>query len=137
MLDDLSLWSVLTFVRSAHLVAGVCALVAWARTTCDHGLPRPGPRDPTYGPPTTTRSRYWLSWNSEHFTRCAGVLYFQNLIEPDYLQAAPDHNAVQGATGFFKQFAVGGFALIARWHARLNELPAWREPIPVANVAAA
>lgn len=32
---------------------------------------------------------------------------------------------------------VGGFAEIERWHARLNELPAWREPFPVAKTAAA
>jgi glutathione S-transferase len=30
-----------------------------------------------------------------------------------------------------------GFAEIQRWHARLNELPAWREPFPVATTAAA
>lgn len=33
MLDDLSLWSVLTFVRCAFLVAGVCALVAVGEAT--------------------------------------------------------------------------------------------------------
>lgn len=32
---------------------------------------------------------------------------------------------------------VGGFAEIERWHARLNELPAWREPFPQAKAAAA
>jgi len=32
---------------------------------------------------------------------------------------------------------VAGFAEIERWHARLNELPAWREPFPKAEAAAA
>jgi glutathione S-transferase len=32
---------------------------------------------------------------------------------------------------------VGGFAEIERWHARLNELPAWREPFPAPKAAAA
>lgn len=30
-----------------------------------------------------------------------------------------------------------GFTEIERWHARLNELPAWREPFPAAKAAAA
>jgi hypothetical protein len=30
MLDDFSLWSVLTIIRSALLTACVCALAAWA-----------------------------------------------------------------------------------------------------------
>jgi glutathione S-transferase len=117
----------------------------------------------------------WLSWSSEHFTRHAGALYFQNIIKPNVLGAAPDPNAVEEATGFFRQFAgvlndhlrgrkyllgdaltiadfsvavtlpyadkakipVGEFAEIERWHARLNELPAWREPFPAAAKAAA
>ena len=110
----------------------------------------------------------WLSWNSEHFTRHAGSLYFQHLIKPRFLQQAPDAKAVEEATGFFKQFAqvlddhlrqrryllgdrltiadfavavtlpyaqeakipVAGFSAIARWHDRLTELPAWRQPFP-------
>jgi len=32
---------------------------------------------------------------------------------------------------------VGGFPEVERWHARLNELPAWREPFPAAKAAAA
>jgi glutathione S-transferase len=32
---------------------------------------------------------------------------------------------------------VGGFPEIERWHARLNELPAWREPFPGRKAAAA
>ena len=117
----------------------------------------------------------WLSWNSEHFTRHAGTLYFQNIIKPHLLKAAPDPKAVEEATGFFRQFAqvlndhlrgrkylvgdgltiadfsvavtlpyaekakipVGDFPEVERWHARLNELPAWREPFPAAAKAAA
>jgi glutathione S-transferase len=110
----------------------------------------------------------WLSWNSEHFTRHAGSLYFQHLIKPRFLEQAPDAKAVEEATGFFKQFAqvlddhlrqrryllgdrltiadfavavtlpyaqeakipVADFSAIARWHDRLSELPAWRQPFP-------
>jgi glutathione S-transferase len=117
----------------------------------------------------------WLSWSSEHFTRHAGALYFQNIIKPNFLGVAPDAKAVDEATGFFKQFAqvlndhlrgrkflvgdalkiadfsvavtlpyaekakipVGEFPEIERWHARLNELPAWREPFPAVKAAAA
>jgi len=110
----------------------------------------------------------WLSWNSEHFTRHAGSLYFQHLIKPRFLGQAPDAKAVEEATGFFKQFArvlddhlhdhpyllgerlsladfavavtlpyaqeakipVADFPAIERWHDRLAELPAWRQPFP-------
>jgi glutathione S-transferase len=47
----------------------------------------------------------WLSWNSEHFTRHAGTLYFQHIIKPSLLGGTPDPKAVEEATGFFKQFA--------------------------------
>jgi glutathione S-transferase len=117
----------------------------------------------------------WLSWNSEHFTRHAGSLYFQHLIKPRFLGQAPDAKAVEEATGFFKQFAqvlddhlrdrpyllgerlsladfavavtlpyaqeakipVAGFPAIVRWHDRLTELPAWRQPFPDRTSAAA
>ena len=35
------------------------------------------------------------------------------------------------------QIPVGSFPEVVRWHDRLNELPAWREPFPVAKTAAA
>ena len=35
------------------------------------------------------------------------------------------------------QIPLDGFPEIARWHARLNELPAWREPFPRTNAQAA
>jgi glutathione S-transferase len=117
----------------------------------------------------------WLSWNSEHFTRHAGTLYFQHIIKPTLLGGTPDPKAVEEATGFFKQFAavlndhlrgrkfllgdaptiadfavavtlpyaekakipVSGFAEVARWHDRMNELPGWRDPFPAAKAAAA
>jgi glutathione S-transferase len=117
----------------------------------------------------------WLSWNAEHFTRHAGSLYFQHIIKPNLIKAAPDAKAVEEATGFFRQFAgvlndhlrgrkyllgdtltvtdfavavtlpyaenakipVADFPEVQRWHARLEELPAWREPFPVAKAVAA
>jgi glutathione S-transferase len=47
----------------------------------------------------------WLSWNADHFTRHTGALYFQHIIKPHLLGAAPDAAAVKEATGFFRQFA--------------------------------
>jgi len=117
----------------------------------------------------------WLSWNADHFTRHAGMLYFQHIIKPAVLQREPDPQAVEEATGFFRQFAAvlndhlqgrkyllgdtltiadfataitlphaekaqipyRDYAEVARWHDRMNDLPGWREPFPVAKTAAA
>ncbi len=46
----------------------------------------------------------WLTWNSEHFTRHAGSLYFNYIIKPKFSLGEPDTKAVQEATGFVKQF---------------------------------
>jgi glutathione S-transferase len=117
----------------------------------------------------------WLTWNSEHFTRHAGTLYFQHIIKPRFGLGPIDAAAVEEATGFFRKFAkvlsdhlagrkyllgnaltiadfavavtlpyakaaripVSEFPEIERWHARLEELPAWREPFPTVKAAAA
>lgn len=47
----------------------------------------------------------WLTWNSEHFTRHAGNLYFNYIIKQKFGLGEPDTKAVDEATGFFKQFA--------------------------------
>lgn len=47
----------------------------------------------------------WLTWNSEHFTRHAGSLYFNYIIKPKFGLGECDTKAVDEATGFFKQFA--------------------------------
>jgi glutathione S-transferase len=116
----------------------------------------------------------WLSWDSNHFTRHAGTLYFEHIIKPTFGMGGPDPAVVEEATGFFKRFAavlndhlsgraylvgdaltVADFAVgitlpyaedariplaefpeIERWHARLSELPAWREPFPATRAAA-
>lgn len=46
----------------------------------------------------------WLSWNSEHFTRHAGTLYFNHVIKPKFGIGAPDEKAVEEAIGFARQF---------------------------------
>jgi glutathione S-transferase len=46
----------------------------------------------------------WLSWNSEHFTRHAGNLYFNYVIKPKFGLGEVDEKAVEEATGFLKQF---------------------------------
>lgn len=47
----------------------------------------------------------WLSWNSHHFTRHAGMLYFQHLIKPLIGLGGPDPAATGQATANFRQFA--------------------------------
>jgi glutathione S-transferase len=116
----------------------------------------------------------WLAWDSEHFTRHAGELYFQHIIKPRFGLGATDEKAVEQAQGFWRRYAgvlndhlrgrrfildnltIADFAIgitlpyaeivkipladfpeIERWHARLNELPAWRDPWPTAQAAAA
>ena len=117
----------------------------------------------------------WLSWNSEHFTRHAGTLYFNYVIKPKFGLGAPDEKATEEAIGFAKQFCtvldqelegrtfllgdhltvadfavsvtlpqaktirlpVDGFKNIARWVSQLEDIPAWREPFPQSQAAAA
>ena len=47
----------------------------------------------------------WLSWDSQHFTRHAGSLYFQHIIKPAFGMGGPDPAVVEEATGFVKKFA--------------------------------
>jgi glutathione S-transferase len=47
----------------------------------------------------------WLSWDSQHFTRHAGSLYFEHVIKPAIGLGRPDPSAVAEAEGFFKRFA--------------------------------
>lgn len=117
----------------------------------------------------------WLTWNSEHFTRYTGELYFQHIIKPRFNLGDVDDATVAEATGYVRKYAgildqhlagrkflvgdtltVADFAVavslpyaekahiplsefpnVVRWHDRLNELPAWREPFPQAKAAAA
>lgn len=117
----------------------------------------------------------WLSWNTAHFTRHAGTLYFEHLVKPRFGLGEQNQNAITEATGFVLQFGrvlddhlrgrkfllgdtltiadfsvavtvpyadkahipLEGFTEILRWHDRLNELPAWREPFPERAAAAA
>lgn len=115
----------------------------------------------------------WLTWNSEHFTRYAGALYFEHIIKPRFNLGDIDNAAVKEAAGYVRKYAgvldqhlgnrkflvgdrltVADFAVaislpyakqariplsefpnVVRWHDRLNELPAWREPFPQAKAA--
>jgi glutathione S-transferase len=47
----------------------------------------------------------WLSWDSQHFTRHGGALYFEHVIRPALGMGDPDPAVVEEATGFFKRFA--------------------------------
>lgn len=46
----------------------------------------------------------WLAWNSEHFTRHAGVLYFNHIIKPKFNLGGVDDKAVEEAAGYLRQF---------------------------------
>ncbi len=80
----------------------------------------------------------WLSWSSEHFTRHAGTLYFQHLIKPFLGMGEPDA-AVAITLPYAKdaRIPIDEFPEIVRWHAQLNELPAWRDPFPSHHAEAA
>lgn len=47
----------------------------------------------------------WLTWNSEHFTRHGGTLYFEHIIRAKFGLGAPNAAAVEEATGFWRRFA--------------------------------
>jgi glutathione S-transferase len=47
----------------------------------------------------------WMSWNSQHFSRHAGSLYFEHIIKPWVGMGAPDQPKVAEAQGFFRKHA--------------------------------
>jgi glutathione S-transferase len=47
----------------------------------------------------------WLSWDSWHFTRHAGALYFEHIIKPTFGMGDPDPAVVEEATSSFRRFA--------------------------------
>lgn len=117
----------------------------------------------------------WLNWDTAHFSRHGGQLYFQNYIKELAGMGSPDEAVVEESLEFFKQFAgvldghlegqdyvagdsltvadfgvatvlpdaekaklpLDGFANIARWHDSMMALPAWSDPWPAAQSAAA
>lgn len=117
----------------------------------------------------------WFSWDSDHFSRYSGALYFEHIIKARFGLGDPDEAAIEAALKDFRRYAtvlndhlsgrrflvgdgltVADFAVavtlpyadragipiaefpdVRRWHDRLNELPAWREPFPVRAAAAA
>ncbi|MGL4285533.1 MAG: glutathione S-transferase family protein [Phreatobacter sp.] len=47
----------------------------------------------------------WLSWNAQHFTRHAGVLYFEHVIKARFGLGEPNHQAIDEATAHLRRFA--------------------------------
>ena len=47
----------------------------------------------------------WLSWNSHHFYRHGGSLYFEHLIKPQIGLGDPDPSTVAQEQGLFRKFA--------------------------------
>ena len=47
----------------------------------------------------------WLNWDTAHFSRHAGRLWFQRFLKGAIGAGDPDAAEIEEATGFFKQFA--------------------------------
>lgn len=47
----------------------------------------------------------WLSWSAHHFTRTAGVFYWEHVVKPMLNLGPPDTEALREATGEFHRFA--------------------------------
>lgn len=47
----------------------------------------------------------WLNWDTAHFSRHAGRLFFQRFVKPHFGLGGPDPSEVEEATGFFNAFA--------------------------------
>lgn len=47
----------------------------------------------------------WLNWDTAHFSRHAGRLFFENFIKEAFDLGEPVQSEIDDATGFFKQFA--------------------------------
>ena len=47
----------------------------------------------------------WFGWETAHFSRHAGTLFFERYIKPEFGLGETNPAAVEEATGFFKQFA--------------------------------
>ena len=47
----------------------------------------------------------WLNWDTAHFSRHAGRLFFQRFVKPHFGLGGPDPNEVEDATSFFNTFA--------------------------------
>jgi glutathione S-transferase len=46
----------------------------------------------------------WLSWDAHHFTRHAGMLYFEYIIKPIFNMGPPDEAATKEATKYVLQY---------------------------------
>ena len=47
----------------------------------------------------------WLSWSSQHFTRCGGALYFEYIVKPRFGLGGPDLALVEERRNTFRFFA--------------------------------
>ena len=59
------------------------------------------PRDPA----AQVEVMRWLSWDSAHFSRHGGTLYFEHVIRPQFGLGPADEAAVAEASKYFRQFA--------------------------------
>lgn len=47
----------------------------------------------------------WLNWDTAHFSRHAGRLFYQRYVKPSFGLGSPDPNEIEDADGFFRTFA--------------------------------
>ena len=47
----------------------------------------------------------WINWDTAHFSRHGGRLFFQRFVKPHFGLGDPDEKEIEDATGFFNMFA--------------------------------
>lgn len=47
----------------------------------------------------------WFSWGTDHFSRFAGILYFENIIRREFGMGDPDRQAIEEALGYVHRYA--------------------------------
>jgi glutathione S-transferase len=47
----------------------------------------------------------WLSWSRHHLTAAGEAYYFENVVKPKYLGAAPDQRVIEGVEADFHRYA--------------------------------
>ncbi len=47
----------------------------------------------------------WLNWDTAHFSRHAGRLFYERAVKPAFGLGEPNPTEIQDATGYFAQFA--------------------------------
>jgi glutathione S-transferase len=90
-----------------------------------------------FGGPDTAAVQEAEKWVRQHGSVLNNHLRGRDYLVGDAITLADFAVAVTLPYAEKAQIPIGEFAEIARWHARLNELPAWRDPFPGHHAKAA